>query len=84
MPISDLNEPINWDEIEEIEGNVHELNYDYVWDNACKGVQPNCLCVCYLVLLTPQYLSTPLLLVHSKLKSNVYISMIWKTRSQIR
>ncbi|CAD6225419.1 unnamed protein product [Miscanthus lutarioriparius] len=33
MPGLDLNEPINWDEIEEFEGDVHDLSYDYVSDS---------------------------------------------------
>jgi len=37
MPGLDLNEPINWDEIGEFEGEVHELNYDYVWDDGNEG-----------------------------------------------
>jgi hypothetical protein len=37
MSVLDLNEPLNWDEIEEFEGNVHELNYDYVWDSDNEG-----------------------------------------------
>nr|XP_034593075.1 uncharacterized protein LOC117854924 [Setaria viridis] len=43
MPGLDLNEPINWDEIGEFEGEVHELNYDYVWDggNEADGEDNN-------------------------------------------
>ena len=37
MPGLDLNEPINWDEIEEFEGDVHDLSYDYVWDSGNGG-----------------------------------------------
>jgi hypothetical protein len=37
VPGLDLNEPINWDEIEEFEGNVHDLSYDYVWDSGNEG-----------------------------------------------
>ncbi|CAN6229630.1 unnamed protein product [Urochloa humidicola] len=34
MPGLDLNQPINWDEIGEFEGGVHDLTYDdYVWDS---------------------------------------------------
>ncbi|CAL5005753.1 unnamed protein product [Urochloa decumbens] len=33
MPGLDLNQPINWDEIGEFEGDVHDLTYDYVWDS---------------------------------------------------
>ena len=32
MPSLDLNEPINWDEIEEFEGGILDLDYNYVWD----------------------------------------------------
>jgi hypothetical protein len=32
MPSLDLNKPINWDDIEEFEGGVLDLDYDYVWD----------------------------------------------------
>uniref|UniRef100_A0A0E0QFW9 DUF7769 domain-containing protein n=1 Tax=Oryza rufipogon TaxID=4529 RepID=A0A0E0QFW9_ORYRU len=28
----DLNQPINWDEIDDLEGVVPYLNYDFVWD----------------------------------------------------
>nr|TKW28866.1 hypothetical protein SEVIR_3G357100v2 [Setaria viridis] len=41
MPGLDLNEPINWDEIGEFEGEVHELNYDYVWDDGNEGTPAN-------------------------------------------
>nr|CAB3465508.1 unnamed protein product [Digitaria exilis] len=34
MPGLDLNEPINWDEIEEFEGGTLDLSYDFVWDSA--------------------------------------------------
>nr|CAB3503830.1 unnamed protein product [Digitaria exilis] len=34
---SDLNEPINWDEIDDFEGNVHDLDYDYVWESGNEG-----------------------------------------------
>jgi hypothetical protein len=37
MFVLDLNESINWDEIEKFEGNVHEWNYDYVWDSDNEG-----------------------------------------------
>jgi hypothetical protein len=33
----DLNEPINWDEIGEFEGDIHDLTYDYVWDSGNEG-----------------------------------------------
>jgi hypothetical protein len=35
----DLNEPLSLstDEIEEFEGDVHDLNYDYVWDDGNEG-----------------------------------------------
>jgi hypothetical protein len=32
-----LNEPINWDEIEDFEGDIHDLSYDYVWDSGNEG-----------------------------------------------
>nr|TKV96575.1 hypothetical protein SEVIR_9G436900v2 [Setaria viridis] len=37
----DLNEPINWDEIEKFEGDVHDLSYDYVWDSGNGGTPAN-------------------------------------------
>ena len=37
MPGLDLNKPINWDEIEEFEGGVLNLNYDFVWDTDNEG-----------------------------------------------
>nr|CAB3450323.1 unnamed protein product [Digitaria exilis] len=37
MPSLDLNEPINWDEIDDFEGNVHDLDYDYVWESGNEG-----------------------------------------------
>jgi len=37
MPDLDLNEPINWDEIEEFEGDLHDLSYDYVSDSGNGG-----------------------------------------------
>nr|CAB3503460.1 unnamed protein product [Digitaria exilis] len=33
MPGVDLNEPINWDEVEEFEGGVLDLDYNFVWDS---------------------------------------------------
>nr|CAB3455595.1 unnamed protein product [Digitaria exilis] len=38
MPGLDLNEPINWDEIEEFEGGTLDLSYDFVWDSANEEV----------------------------------------------
>ena len=32
MPGLDLNQPIDWDEIEEFEGGVLDLDYDFLWD----------------------------------------------------
>ena len=32
-----MNEPINWHEIEEFEGDVHDLSYDYVSDSGNGG-----------------------------------------------
>jgi hypothetical protein len=37
MPGVDLNEPINWDELGEFEGNAEDLDYDYVWDSGNEG-----------------------------------------------
>ncbi|KAF8670865.1 hypothetical protein HU200_035512 [Digitaria exilis] len=41
MPSLDLNEPINWDEIDDFEGNVHDLDYDYVWESGNEGTPAN-------------------------------------------
>ena len=38
MPGLDLNEPINWDEIEEFEGGILDLNYNFVWHCQMKKV----------------------------------------------
>uniref|UniRef100_A0A0E0E9M9 DUF7769 domain-containing protein n=1 Tax=Oryza meridionalis TaxID=40149 RepID=A0A0E0E9M9_9ORYZ len=27
----DLNQPFNWDEVEDLEGEIPDLNYDYIW-----------------------------------------------------
>ena len=37
MPGLDLNQPIDWDEIEEFEGGVLDLDYDFLWDPGNEG-----------------------------------------------
>ncbi|RLN13391.1 hypothetical protein C2845_PM09G20790 [Panicum miliaceum] len=38
MPGLDLNEPINWDEIEEFEGGILDLGYNFFWDSGNEEV----------------------------------------------
>nr|TKW28526.1 hypothetical protein SEVIR_3G333600v2 [Setaria viridis] len=40
MPGLDLNQPNDWDEIEEFERGILDLNYDFVWDPSNEGT-PN-------------------------------------------
>ncbi|KAF8769580.1 hypothetical protein HU200_006171 [Digitaria exilis] len=40
MPGVDLNEPINWDEVEEFEGGVLDLDYNFVWDSGNEEGTP--------------------------------------------
>jgi len=38
----DLNQPIDWDEIEEFEGGVLDLDYDFVWEPGNEGTHSSC------------------------------------------
>ena len=42
MPGLDLNQPIDWDEIEEFEGDVLDLDYDFVWEPGNEGTHSSC------------------------------------------
>jgi hypothetical protein len=57
MPGLDLNEPINWDDIGDFEGHVHELNYDYVWDDGNKGNHRYFLSFLYSFIVRAVYLN---------------------------
>ncbi len=42
MASLDLNQPFNWDEVEDLEGEIPDLNYDYIWYLESEGVYGFC------------------------------------------
>jgi len=47
MPSLDLNQPIDWDGIEEFEGGILDLSYDFVWDPGNEGTHSRFLFLCF-------------------------------------
>jgi len=85
MPGLDLNEPINWDEIGEFEGEVHELNYDYVWDDGNEGNHRDfSLFFLYSFIVRAVYLLAMIQLTAKKKTTKMKMAKVKVTATQLK